>query len=99
VNDGDATIDDGDDSGGVIEDTEDRVLMRFTSADYDNTTMDVSDGGPQFTFDSVRGTATAGQIDLARGTDLALSIVVSPLGRISICAPADSVILNYGACP
>jgi type IV fimbrial biogenesis protein FimT len=100
VNDGDATTDGV--NGGV--DTDDRVLMRFTSADYtgnNEVALAVSglDGGTQFIFDPVRGMlgTAAGQVDLTSTTNLQLRIRVSALGRISICSPGGSV-ANYEGC-
>jgi type IV fimbrial biogenesis protein FimT len=97
VNDGDGTIDGV--GGGV--DADDRILMRFTNADYaGNDAIKMGASTPMFTFDSVRGTlnpATAGQINLESTTGLQLRVVVSLLGRVSICSPGGSV-ANYEVC-
>lgn len=99
VNDGDATTD-----GVNGTDTDDRVLMRFTDADYTGNNaveMAVSGlgGGSQFIFDPVRGTlgTAAGQVDLESTTGLQLRVRASALGRISICSPGGSV-ANYEVC-
>jgi type IV fimbrial biogenesis protein FimT len=102
VDDGDGTVDGI--NGGV--DADDRVLMRFTDADYANNFsvgMSISGlgGGSQFIFDPVRGTLTsgAGQIDLVSSTGLELRIIVSALGRAEICSPdPDTAVLNYRSC-
>ena len=99
VNDGDTTID-----GLNGTDTGDRVLMRFTHADYSgNSALEMTlsglGGGVQFIFDPVRGTLTtaAGQVDLESTTGLQLRVEVSALGRVSICSPGGSV-ANYETC-
>jgi type IV fimbrial biogenesis protein FimT len=104
VSDGLGALDDGDDSLGVVEDANDRVLMRFTDADYTgNNAVEMAisglDGGTQFIFDSVRGTLNTaeGQVDLTSTTGLQLRVEVGVLGRISICSPDGSVV-NYEAC-
>lgn len=98
VDDGDGNIDPGD--GSV--DTDDLVLMRFTSADWANVTVTIdwttfSSGNTQIAFDPVRGTSTSGTINLQSANGRDLSIVVSLLGRPTICSPGGDI-PNYKAC-
>ncbi len=89
-------VDDGD---GTFNDA-DLVLMRFSSTDHDDISMDIanfSSETTEFIFDSVRGTASSGQIELQNSSGKQLRINVSRLGRVSICSPDDSI-QNYGAC-
>lgn len=88
------------DDGDGADNDADMVLMRFTSTDHDGISMDIanfSSGTTQFLFDSVRGTASSGQIELENSSGKQLRINVSRLGRVSICSP-DDAIKNYGAC-
>lgn len=103
VSDAAGVLDDGNDGNGV-EDANDRVLMRFTDADYTGNyavqmTLGGLGGGSQFIFDPVRGTlgTAAGWVDLVSTTGLQLRVVASALGRISICSPGGSV-ANYEVC-
>jgi len=51
------------------------------------------------TFNSVRGTAGAGTIGLSAG-EWDLNVVVSPQGRVKICAPCSSkASMGYPICP
>ena len=101
VNDGDTTVDGMDANGdGTLDvDTGDRVLMRFTSADYSDVEMAVASfsSGTQIVFDPVRGTSTSGQINLESSTGRRLRVAVSLLGRSVICSPDGSVDV-YGTC-
>lgn len=100
VDDGDGAVD------GVngATDTGDRVLMRFTNADYAGNyavamTLSGLGGGTQFIFDPVRGTLNTafGQVDLVSSSGLLLRIEATILGRISICSP-DGSVPNYRVC-
>jgi len=97
VNDGDAIIDPGDGS----LDTGDLVLSRFNSTDYnDSLLMDIasfSSGSTQFVFNSLRGTATSGQVNLTSANGRNTRVSVSLIGRVTMCTPDDSV-NNYSAC-
>ncbi len=88
------------DDGDGADNDADLVLMRFTSDDHDDISMDIanfSSDTTEFIFDSVRGMASSGQIELENSSGKQLRINVSRLGRVSICSPDDSI-QNYGAC-
>jgi type IV fimbrial biogenesis protein FimT len=90
------TVDDGD----GIDNAADFVLMRFTSADYDDVAMNIasfSSATTQFVFDPVRGAASSGQVNLEGSTGRLLRVAVSLLGRVSICSP-DGSVQNYETC-
>lgn len=93
VNDGDATVHGV--NGG--SDTDDLVLYRFPSTDYDGVSMSVS-GVSQFTFSALRGmAAAAGQVLLTGDNGNQLRVDVSLLGRVKLCSPSSSV-QGYPAC-
>ncbi len=103
VSDGVGILDDGVDGNG-IEAAGDRVLMRFTSAEYTgNNAMTLAlsglGGGTQFGFDPVRGTllTVAGNVTLTSTTGLQLRVRASALGRVSICSP-NGLVDNYEVC-
>ena len=57
-----------------------------------------NDFGGGVTFNSVRGTANAGSVNLSAG-GWELDIVVSSMGRVRICAPAESTTtMGYESC-
>jgi type IV fimbrial biogenesis protein FimT len=90
-------VDDGD---GVTVAADDYVLMRFTSADYEDVIMNIasfSSGTTQIAFDPVRGLATSGQVNLTSASGRLLRVTVSLLGRVAICSP-DGSVQNYGTC-
>ncbi len=90
VSDGDASLDPG--TGAV--DADDLVLMRYTSADYPGVSVDIagfSSGTTQFVFDPVRGTSTAGQVNLTGSNGSQLRVAVSLLGRVTLCTPDGSM--------
>lgn len=96
VDDGDGVLDPGD--GSV--DTADLLLMRFTDLDYPGVQMNIanfSSGNTQITFDPLRGTATAGEVNLTGANGNDLRVRVSLLGRVNICTPDDSM-GAYQAC-
>ncbi len=93
VNDGDATVHGV--NGG--SDTDDLVLYRFPSTDYDGVSMSVS-GVSQFTFSALRGmAAAAGQVLLTGDNGNQLRVDVSLLGRVKLCSPSSSV-QGYPSC-
>ncbi len=90
------------DDGDGIDEDEDRVLMLFTSGDYDGVEMAINGfpvGSTEIVYDQVRGTASGGDVELTSSRGHELNVEVSPLGRIQICAPdPDTAVLNYGDC-
>lgn len=95
VNDGDTTYD----GIGGATDTDDRVLMRFPSTDYNDVTLAIASfsSGTQITFNPIRGTSTSGQIDLTSSKGKLLRINVSLLGRVELCSP-DGSANGYETC-
>jgi type IV fimbrial biogenesis protein FimT len=96
IDDGDGTLDPGD--GSV--DTDDLVLQRFTSTEWNDVRISIasfSSSNTQIAFDPVRGTSTSGQINLVSGNGKQLRINVSLLGRPTICSPGTQV-SNYETC-
>lgn len=90
VDDGDGVLDPGD--GSV--DTGDLLLMRFTDADHTGVLMGIanfSSATTQIVFDPLRGTATAGEVNLTGTNGNRLRLRVSLLGRVDICTPDDSM--------
>ena len=76
------------------------VLKTIRSTDFPGVTMDtVATTATNPEFDSVRGTVgTAGAIQLQSG-DWAANVVVSPLGRVMVCTPADEETIGFEDCP
>jgi len=90
VNDGDGLLDPGD--GSV--DMGDLVLMRYTNTDNQGVRMAIanfSSGNSQFVFDPLRGTSSAGQINLTAANGNQLRVRVSLLGRVNICTQDSSM--------
>jgi len=88
INDGDATV-----HGIDGNDTDDLVLMRFTSADYDDVTLTLANfsNATEITFNPLRGISDSGDISLASDHGHKLKVKVSRLGLIKICSPDGSV--------
>lgn len=96
LDDGDGTIDPGD--GSV--DADDLLLQRFTSAEWPGVSVSIasfSSANTQISFDPVRGTSTSGTINLQSANGRDMRIVVSLLGRPTICSPGGEV-TGYRAC-
>ena len=90
TDDGDGNADPGD--GSV--DTGDLVLMRFSDTDHHRVSMNIANfasGNTQIQFDSVRGTATAGDINFTSEGGKQLKVKVGMLGQIRVCSPDGSM--------
>jgi prepilin-type N-terminal cleavage/methylation domain-containing protein len=71
------------------------VLQVIDGADF--TDVNVTSGDMGFTFDSVRGTTAANTINLTAGA-WSLNVVVSPAGRVRLCAPDGNRTMGYPQC-
>lgn len=93
ISDGDAIIDG---KNGV--DDGDKVLKRFTNSQFSDVSMSLSgfSNGSQITFNPLRGLSDSGQVTLTSAQGFKLTVKVSALGVIKICAPNGSV-GNYRA--
>lgn len=49
-------------------------------------------------FEPVRGTAENGTIGLRLGNKFEMRIIVSPIGRVRICSPAERMVGGYSTC-
>lgn len=104
INDGDATIHGADSNAdGVpdVVDTDDKVLMLYTQADYDGIVMSLTgfDVDHTIMFEPAQGTAigNTGSVILQSPLGKQLRINVAPLGQIRICTP-DSSVNGYADC-
>ena len=97
VDDGDGTVHD---IGGAV-DTDDKVLMRYTSAEHTNVLMTLAgfDSGTQLAFDGRRGTSigNTGRIELESGLGKKLQVRLAALGQVRICTP-DASVPGYVGC-
>lgn len=73
------------------------VLQVVDASDFNGVAL-TDDFGGGVTFNSVRGTTGGGSVNLSAG-GWELNIVVSNMGRVRVCAPADSTTtMGYDAC-
>ena len=73
------------------------VLQVVNASNFSGVDIDIDSNGS--TFNSVKGTASGGNVHLKTDGGWELKIIVSTMGRVRICAPAGSTTaMGYEAC-
>lgn len=76
-------------------------IRRVQASEFKNATLSAADfgGAARLVFEPVRGTATAGSVNLTSALGKQTTISASALGRITLCSPAGAANLaEFPAC-